>query len=494
MAFKPLTEDKESLQALAFAMRQQKGSDITADELKEKMANMPLLDSDIKNHCDINYAKLNARFNNWINIGSEKDIEEWTNSSVWVANAIIPSKYIKGSGYVFSNTLGDPTFRGAYKQLAKDISQNAKSSVVRTVYGSMSKGTGDKWNPADVLAIKKSKMTQIVNEMESFKKGNPNMNQFQELKTIKQQNKAMGEGFEIVEDMNMLYYYNQFVDKNYKSGDCVPISLKKVIATSKEIKEVTTPNVQIKSFDHKETKGIEDAINLDLVITNVKYEPKNAKCIVEFKLGGEKGHTMDIRGFESSKKIADVQLQLQKGAAANHGKATLGVFTVITKLSKGRMAFSKQRSELRRLFPKKKIPSGSPTEKHAFSSYEIFGGYYKKKTGPFSQQTFTEDLQSWAEYLQFLSGGKHKKKDSIGKLLELYDKKPETAAKWLKNKVQSYEVGQVVDIAQSQIKDYVKTNIMKSVYSQAASKGFRIFGDKKITDYMSASSYLKVGG
>ena len=71
MAFKPLTEDKESLQALAFAMRQQKGSDITADELKEKMANMPLLDSDIKSHCDIDYHKLNARFTNWINIGIE---------------------------------------------------------------------------------------------------------------------------------------------------------------------------------------------------------------------------------------------------------------------------------------------------------------------------------------------------------------------------------------------------------------------------------------
>ena len=35
---------------------------------------------------------------------------------------------------------------------------------------------------------------------------------------------------------------------------------------------------------------------------------------------------------------------------------------------------------------------------------------------------------------------------------------------------------------------------MKSIYTQAASKGFRIFRDKKITDYMSASSYLKVGG
>ena len=174
MAFKPLTEDKESLQALAFAMRQQKGSDITADELKEQMVNMPMLSSDIKAHCDINYSKLNARFNNWINIGSEKDIEDWTNSSVWVANAVIPSTHIKGNGYIFSNTIGDPIFRGAYKKLAKDIAKNAKSSVVRTVYGSMSKGTGDKWNPADVLAIKKSKRNKIVAEMEAFKKGNPN--------------------------------------------------------------------------------------------------------------------------------------------------------------------------------------------------------------------------------------------------------------------------------------------------------------------------------
>tara|TARA_B100000131_G_C18075409_1_gene596161 strand:- start:137 stop:1618 length:1482 start_codon:yes stop_codon:yes gene_type:complete len=493
MAFKPLTEDKESLQALAFAMRQQKGSDITADELKEKMVNMPGLDSDIKSHCDIDYSKLNSRFNNWINIGSEKDIEDWTNSSVWVANAVIPSQYIKGGGYIFSNTIGDPIFRGAYKQLAKDIAQNAKSSVVKTVYGSMSKGTGDKWNPADVLAIKKSKRNKIVREMESFKKGNPNLNQFKELKTIKQQNKAMGKGFEVVEDMNMLYYYNQFVDKNYKSGDCVPISLKKVVATAKEIKEVTTPSVQIKSFDHKETKGIQDSVNLDLDITNVKFEPTNAKCIVEFTLGGEKGHTMDIRGFQSAINN-DVQMQLQKGAAANHGKATLGVFTVITKLSKGRMAFSKQRSFLRKLFPKKKIPSGSSKEKHAFTSYDIFTGYAKNKKGIFSQATFTKDLQSWAEYLEFLSGGKHKKQQVITTLLKLYDKKPVDAAKWLKNKVQSYEVGQVVDKAQSQIADLVKTNIMKSVYSQAASKGFRIFGDKKITDYMTASSYLKVGG
>ena len=155
-------------------------------------------------------------------------------------------------------------------------------------------------------------------------------------------------------------------------------------------------------------------------------------------------------------------------------RTTLGVFTVITKLSKGRMAFSKQRSFLRKLFPKKKIPSGSSKEKHAFTSYDIFTGYAKNKKGIFSQATFTKDLQSWAEYLEFLSGGKHKKQQVITTLLKLYDKKPVDAAKWLKNKVQSYEVGQVVDKAQSQIADLVKTNIMKSVYSQAESKRNKI--------------------
>lgn len=492
MAFNPQTKDKESLQALAFAMRQLKGSDITADELKEKMRDMPSLDNNIKEHCDIDYSNLNSRFNLWVT-GGDDLIEDWANSSIWTANAVANSGYLKGSGYVFSNNIGDPIFRGAYKTIAKDIAINAKSSVVRKVYSSMSKGTGDKWNPADVLAIKKSKMKSIIDEMEDFKKGKPNLQHFKQLKTIKMQNKEMGKGFEIVEDMNMLYYYNQFVDKNYKSGVCIPISLKKVIATKKELREVVTPNVRITSFDHKETKGIQDSVNLDINITNVKYEPTNAKCIVQFELGGEDGHTMDIRGFQSAINN-DVQMQLQKGAAANHGKATLGVFTIITKLSKGRMAFSKQRSELKKLFPKKKIPSGSPKEKHAFSSYEIFTGYAKNDKGDFSKRTFSKDMKQWAEYLQFLSGGKHKIKDSMGTLLKLYDKKPMDAAKWLKNKVQSYEVGQVVDKAQPQIKEYVKTNIMKSIYSQAASKGFRIFGDKKVTDYMTASSYLKVGG
>ena len=67
-------------------------------------------------------------------------------------------------------------------------------------------------------------------------------------------------------------------------------------------------------------------------------------------------------------------------------------------------------------------------------------------------------------------------------------------AKFLKNKVQAYEVAQVVDLEQNHIGEIIKENIMKSVYTQASSKGFRIFADDQITDYMTASSYLKVGG
>ena len=106
------------------------------------------------------------------------------------------------------------------------------------------------------------------------------------------------------------------------------------------------------------------------------------------------------------------------------------------------------------------------------------------------------DIQKWAKYIQFLTKGKNRAMEIVGE----FDKKnigPKGAfdsAKYLKNKVQSYEVGMVLDENQTQIKKMVKENIMKSVYTQAASKGFRIFGDNKITDYMTASSYLKVGG
>jgi len=67
MAFKPLTEDKESLQALAFAVRQNKGDNITPEDVLAAM-DLSVLDYNVKNYCDIDYTKLTSRFENWKNI------------------------------------------------------------------------------------------------------------------------------------------------------------------------------------------------------------------------------------------------------------------------------------------------------------------------------------------------------------------------------------------------------------------------------------------
>tara|TARA_B100001996_G_scaffold378809_1_gene363554 strand:- start:54 stop:1562 length:1509 start_codon:yes stop_codon:yes gene_type:complete len=502
MAFPAQTDHKESLQALAFAMRQNKGSDITAGELRLQMVEMTMLDSSIRNSCEIDYNKMRNDFYNWVDMAdTPKDVafvDGWIDSCVWTANAVIANSHIKGSGYTFYQSGSLPDFRGAFKEIAKRIKSNASNGKVRSIYSLMAKGTGDKWNPADVLAIKSSKASNVLNTMSSFKNGNPPTNLFSELKTLQDKNKDLEKAFSgsekknlrVVEDMNELYYYNQYIDDLYKSGDGVPISLKKV-ESSGRLEEVQSPNVRIVSFDHKETKGIEDAINLELEIEDVEYRVDTGKCIVNFALGGQTGHFMDIRS--TATKIRDVQMQLQFGTSANHGKATLPVFSLITHLTKGHKAISAQTRKKKQLFPRKRFPSART---HSFTRWEVFDDYASNRSGEFSNETLIVDVHNWARYIEWLSN----RRNNQDVVMRAYRNKLgsrnnyQAAAKYLKNKVQSYEVGMVLDQDRAEINDVMKTNIMKAVYSQAASKGFRIFSDDSITDYMSSSSYLKVGG
>ena len=71
-------------------------------------------------------------------------------------------------------------------------------------------------------------------------------------------------------------------------------------------------------------------------------------------LPGKTGkYSFDIRGFEPTRKIADIQIGLLKeGGSTYQGKITLPVTTMITKLSNGRMALSKMNAEKRRRFKK----------------------------------------------------------------------------------------------------------------------------------------------
>ena len=63
MAFTPRTDHKESLQALAMALRQNKGSDIESIELAQAMQGLVSISPNIKNSCIIEYSKMERDFN-----------------------------------------------------------------------------------------------------------------------------------------------------------------------------------------------------------------------------------------------------------------------------------------------------------------------------------------------------------------------------------------------------------------------------------------------
>ena len=345
--------------------------------------------------------------------------------------------------------------------------------------------------------------------------------------------------------MGQLNAYNRYVDKLFDDKESIPISLKKA----------GNKNPTLKLLKHKDLKGIEDGLNLEVEITKVDYKPTADKAIVEFSIGGKTGAMLDFRGFEKTANIENVQAQIQAaGSTANHGKITLPLYSFIVEESKGMAAIRAQRRVKNKLFGNS-IPTASD---NIFTPASIFVDYANKKgikgsRERFTRRTLIEDTPAWAQYIQWLTkgslssnvgnsevvrkvrqklgdptgsaedqmptkkiGGQKKvvfasakselmkewKRDSKGKLVRMtpsskYDGKPQDfvwAAKYIKNKVQSAEAVFVVDLARKAPKKVIKENILKSAYSYAASKGLRIFGNNEVKEFLSASTYLKVGG
>ena len=106
------------------------------------------------------------------------------------------------------------------------------------------------------------------------------------------------------------------------------------------------------------------------------------------------------------------------------------------------------------------------------------------------------DKDKWSEYIQWLSKNRHESVAVIREVDKLLKKKNGVfdAAKYLKHKVQAYEVGFLLDTQQKQIREDIKENIIKSMISYAGSKGMIIFNDSKATAFMVSSTYLKCGG
>ena len=472
MAFTPRTDHKESLQALAMSLRQDKGSDLESIELAQAMQGLGSISPKVKNNCIIEYSKMEADFNIWVN----SDAQDWIDSSVWIANAAYP-KYCSSGNYNFYRQDFVPGFKGTYNRIRNKIRKNASSSVLKKMYSVVGMSE-DKWNPADIIAIKSSKASTTLSLLENFDASKVS----KESKEVRDQNKKMnlsdkeGKLIHVMEDLDEMYEYNKLIQDLFEKKECIGISLKK--ATSKSVKIV--------EMDHKDTGGIKKALNMKVDITKVLYSDSNQKCIVEFEVSGEKGQYLDIRGFESSKKIADVQVQLtKKGSSAAHGKITMPVISLITKLSKGRASFSAMNAKKRSMFK-----SLNKSSIHNFTDWTIFNNYVKNPT------QLAVDMNKWAEYIQWLSKNRHESVSVMNEVNKMLKKKTGVfdAAKYLKHKVQSYEVGFLLDTEQKQIKEDIKENIIKSIISYAGSKGMIIFNDSKATAFMVSSTYLKCGG
>jgi len=529
----PDTPHKESLQALALAVRQAKGSAVTNSELRNAMRNMNNIDSlwprwpngnRVSSYFRID-PSMNRDFATWVSTGTQLDM--WVDSSRWAANSVAKGLGL-GRIFCFVQSSELPQFRQAYKAIAKDTKDTAQDPRVKAVMREMSGGTGDKWNPADIFAIRPSNLDTISRHIESYvrrnsrgqvigansKVGGNKFRKFQQQNT-KLKSKMNNQGkksLSFVEDMAELYYYNKFVDDLYTRRIFVPISLKKVGWDGAPIAS-SSPNVKIKWVDHQGSKALEDALDFEVKIDKIDWKENAQKCIVEFTVMGESGWQLDIRSFQSA--ITDNQMQLQFGTQAGHGKIVFPVFSLITHLSKGTRAFLAQKKKKRDLFAKfgsdgtlgssgnMKFPIAPA--RHDFTSWELFREYSQNNSrGAFKPSTLEASSPDeshstyWFEYIEWLSNMRHHKdriaasyRRELGTGRQLNYTK---GAKYLKNKVQAYEVGMILDQSRNEIGDVIKENIMKSVYSQAASKGFRIFGSNDITDYMTSSSYLKVGG
>jgi len=502
------------------------------------------------------------------------NLDMWVNSVTWIANKLYDeSDALKGkesTDYKFYHAdeaigTSQTNFKAVAMDILKEIKKNAIDSKFKSAIEIIAKGTGDKWNPADIFAIEKGKTSSIANALKAFKNGNSNdpvvkkkyakymAGKSKELEELSKSLKGKAEkNINLSQEVARLYAFNEYVNDLYEDRVCIPISLKKATAS----------NVKFKLLQHKQASGAEDALRLKVEIEKVDYKPTADKAIVYFSVGGESGANMDFRGFEPSATIGDVQAQIQAaGSGASHGKIALPLYSYIVEESNGMRAIQAQRHIKDRIFGRGVIPE---SDDHIFTPWKIFDDYgnIKRDTGRFNQQKIAEDAVKWAQYIHWLTkgqggvptervvqrsdiirnvnqrlgdptgsqlagspvnllptkkinginveywqlkskkGGKPWPKDKDGSFKKMkpddkYKGKDQDyiwAAKYIKNKVQSAEALFVVDIVRRVPKKIIKENILKSAYMYAASQGLRIFNNKDVREFLSASTYVKVGG
>lgn len=510
MAISP-TDRNESLQCVACAVRQQRGQAITERDLANAILDW---DNDSLEYSIVNSIGITVEMENEIKSWTKKwelgernnkqqkkrEYDNWIKSSILVANNLANSKYIDKDGYTFFRQDSFPDYKDKAYSFAKQILHNTKNSVMKATYGaSVGSGWKDKWNPSDILAIKTSSVSSVRSKLRDFDAAKYSKDTKKLRKMNIENRKLRMKGMAkkqliVMEEMDSLYEYSKFIDDLCDSKECVGISLKQ---------QLTRDNVPIKKFDHKDINGLKDAMMMELTIDDIEWKPSASKAIINFSVGKngvlDNNWFLDVRGTESGKiKFGGVQINLMyTGGTTAHGKASIAVFSIITRLSGGLKALKSQHRKKRQLFGQD-VPKAKGT---LLTDHLVFDSYATGKNSNFND--WRMHLPLWVEYIDFLTESKVGGREILRQFSRVKQTRGRTptvptqlrqALKYLKNKIQSYEVAYVFDKDNSIIKEEVRENIMKGVYSYAGSMGFRIFTNKSVTDFMSSSTYVKVGG
>ena len=508
MAVSP-TDRNESLQCVACALRQHEGRDITEQDLANALLDWGggTLESDVINAIGITN-EMESDIISWGKKWSSMDFspqqkkreyDNWIKSSILVANKLANSKFIDNKGYTFFRQDSFPEWKDKAYEFAQHIKKNTNNSLMRQVYGAtLGAGWKDKWNPSDILAVKSA--TRVRNMLSNFDatKVSTDSKKLRNMNVLNRKMKMDGAASKqlvVMEEMDNLYEYNNFIDKLCSDKECVGISLKQQLGTD---------NVPLKKFDHKDIRGLKDAMMMEVKIGNIDLKPTASKAIINFSVGDgrvfDDNWFLDVRGTESGKKsLAGVQINLMyKGGTTAHGKASIAVFSLLTRLSGGLKALKAQHKKKKELFGNRKIPMAKGT---MLTDHAVFDSYVSGKLKGFDN--YRMDISKWIMYIDFLTESKVAGsailrqfagiKESRGKNPPV-PAKLRQALKYLKNKIQAYEVAYVFDKDNGVIKQAIRENIMKGVYSYASSRGFRVFTDKQVTDFMTSSTYIKVGG
>ena len=406
-------ETSESLQCLACAGLQEIGNKFNVDDLRQLMIQGKFKTTAHQDNDKVwdrvkitDIAVKNLSF--WGHDPSnEKLLNTWLDSSVEIAKALAGDSNFKGKGYVFYRQDQFPAgkfkdFKDVFVQILKNIRTSARQPDAKKWFqGSSAKiyselqMKDDKWNPADIIAVKSGKISKWENKIGNFitsqgKKGSSRSTLSDDLESFAlSQRKSKGKTkakIEIMLGMEDLYEYNKQITTGITSGEFIPVSLK----------QSKTPNPDVDFIKVAEPSDVSKYFKLKVIPGDYVYDAKNQLASCPFEIeglpGSDGGYTFTIRNFHSTAVMGNIDAELKKDrASAQAGKIAFSITSKITKLSGGRRSFSTLNKKRKQLWEKYTPPGmRSPTKgvfwkhtvsnKHNFTDWRVFDSLHKEHT------------------------------------------------------------------------------------------------------------------